>query len=229
MGQIGQWHSHVFEVSHHLVRSFTGLQIKGGIETDTKETKGQKYTYRKSGSPAEISMTIHLFASLGCDVQEEAMALVYEAQAGTFDYFYLGQDKLVPYQLMLTSATVQEVNIAPGGQWVRADVAVKFSQSDGTGGTAGSGGKAGSGSSKDKLRMIDKEAKEVLAILRQYVKDAPTVTVEAEVRQTVRDTDVAVNQNAKAASLVMKNPGAVSSSPGTRFAPTTKKIVPDTR
>ena len=58
MPEVGKWNSHTFVVSPNVIRSFTGLTIKGSSETEDKETGGQKYVSRKSGKPAEISLTV---------------------------------------------------------------------------------------------------------------------------------------------------------------------------
>lgn len=151
MAEIGRWNGHKFEVSSSLVRSFTGLQIKGSSETEDKEDGSQKYVSRKKGKPVEVSFTIHLNARLGCDVRSEALKFVSEARAGSKDYFYVGNKKLVTCQLMLTDATVKEIGLINKGTWTQADVQVTMKQcskNDGaSGGGSSSGGGGGGGSS----------------------------------------------------------------------------------
>lgn len=149
MAEIGRWNGHKFEVSSSLIRSFTGLQIKGSSETEDKEDGSQKYVSRKKGKPVEVSFTIHLNARLGCNVRSEALKFVSEARAGKKDYFYVGNKKLVTCQLMLTDATVKEIGLINKGTWTQADVQVTMKQcskNDGaSGGCSGSGGGGGGG------------------------------------------------------------------------------------
>ena len=149
MAEIGRWNGHKFEVSSSLIRSFTGLQIKGSSETEDKEDGSQKYVSRKKGKPVEVSFTIHLNARLGCNVRSEALKFVSEARDGKKDYFYVGNKKLVTCQLMLTDATVKEIGLINKGTWTQADVQVTMKQcskNDGaSGGGSGSGGGGGGG------------------------------------------------------------------------------------
>lgn len=147
MAEIGRWGGHKFEVSAEVVRSFTGLTIKGSSETEDKTSSKQKYVSRKNGKPVEISLTAHLSAFLGCDVRAEALAFVDHARAGKTDYFYVGDAKLVTCQLMLTDASVEEVEISGGNTWTRADVKLTMKQCSKNDGSSGSGS-SGSGGSK---------------------------------------------------------------------------------
>lgn len=140
MAEIGRWNGHKFEVSSSLIRSFTGLQIKGSSETEDKEDGSQKYVSRKKGKPVEVSFTIHLNARLGCNVRSEALKFVSEARAGKKDYFYVGNKKLVTCQLMLTDATVKEIGLINKGTWTQADVQVTMKQCSKNDGAPGSSG-----------------------------------------------------------------------------------------
>lgn len=148
--QKGRWNGHKFKVSANLIRGFDSLQIKGSSATEEKKKNGQIYIARKNGRPAEVSITVHLNAFTGCEVRKEAMKFVSEAQKGKKDYFYVGNKKLTPYKLLLTDATVKEIQIAPDHTWVSADVQLTFKQT-GTGGKSVSGstgnGSSGGGSS----------------------------------------------------------------------------------
>lgn len=149
MAEIGRWNGHKFEVSSSLIRSFTGLQIKGSSETEDKEDGSQKYVSRKKGKPVEVSFTIHLNARLGCNVRSEALKFVSEARAGKKDYFYVGNKKLVTCQLMLTDATVKEIGLINKGTWTQADVQVTMKQCSKNDGASGGGsGSVGGGGSK---------------------------------------------------------------------------------
>ena len=154
--ETGRWNGHKFVVSAKLIRGFNGLPIKGSNETEDKKKSGQIYVTRKNGRPAEITMTAHLNAFTGCNVRSEALKFVEQAQKGASDYFYIGNKKLVTYKLLLTDATVKEVQIAYNHTWVNAEVQLTFKQT-GVGGTSvnnssksnsggGSSGGGGSGS-----------------------------------------------------------------------------------
>lgn len=151
--ETGRWNGHKFTVSSKLIRGFDGLQIKGSNETEDKKKSGQLYVARKNGRPAEITMTVHLNAFTGCSVRKEALAFVSEAQKGKKDYFYIGTKKLVTYKLLLTDATVKEIQIAHNHTWTSADVQLTFKQT-GTGGKSvnSKSSKNSSGSQKQSVR-----------------------------------------------------------------------------
>ena len=151
MAEIGSWNGHAFTVSPNLIRSFTGLTIRGSSETEDKTGDGQKYVARKNSNPAEVSLTAELSALTGCDVQNEALQFVDEARAGAQNYFYLSGKKLIPCQLMLTEASVSETQIAPGGKWISCKVKLTMKQcakydgtSSGSGGSSSASGSSGS-------------------------------------------------------------------------------------
>lgn len=128
VAQIGRWNGHTFEVGPTLIRSFTGLTIKGGSNIDEKNADKNEYVTRKNGKPKEIGLTLSLLARLGCDVRAEAMAFVDEAYKGAKDYFYVGDRKLLTCSMMLTEAEVSEVEMTNGAVWTRADVKCSFMQ-----------------------------------------------------------------------------------------------------
>ncbi len=129
MAETGKWYKHTFEVSDSVIRGFSGLQIKSSSEVAEKNAKKQKYVVRKNGKPFEVSMTVTLHAGLGNDVRTEAMAFLEEARTGASDYFYVGEEKLLPYKLILADATVKDCEISPTGQWVKAVVTLTMKQS----------------------------------------------------------------------------------------------------
>lgn len=135
MAEIARWGGHVFEVSPKVIRSFIDLQIKGSCETEQNED-GDKFEKRKGSLPMEVSFTVILNALAGVDVRNEAMSLVDQAAAGKADYIYVGAYKLVPCRMMLTEATVAEVQIAPNGTWIAASVMVIMRQSVVEGGSS---------------------------------------------------------------------------------------------
>ena len=156
--EMGRWNGHKFIVSPKLIYSFEGLQIKGSSEMKEKKETEQGTVARKGSNPTEISMTIPLNAFTGCDVRKEALAFIGEAKAGKSDYFYVASKKLVSCKMMLTDATVKEVQITATGKWKYAEVQVTMKQcgkgdgfmggsSSSSGGSGGSGGSSGGGSS----------------------------------------------------------------------------------
>ena len=182
MPEVGKWNSHTFVVSPNVIRSFTGLTIKGSSETEDKETGGQKYVSRKSGKPAEISLTVLLSALTGNDVRNEALAFVDEARRGSQGYFYVGGKKLVTCQLMLTDASISETQIASNGVWVGCKVQLTFKQSgkyDGeSGGSSSGGGSSGGSSGGSKKSSVKKKTTTSSGIL-SAVKGAVTGAISA--------------------------------------------------
>ena len=134
--EMGRWNGHKFVISPKKIYSFTGLQVKGSSELKDKKDSGQGKVARKGGNPTEVSLTIPINAFTGCDVRKEAMAFVSEARAGKSDYFYVGNKKLVSCKLMLTDATVKEVEITAKGVWKKADVQVTMKQCNKGGGSS---------------------------------------------------------------------------------------------
>ena len=152
MAEIGRWGGQKFEVKSGYVQGFTGLSIKGSSETEDKESGSEKYVSRKNGKPTEIGLTVHLNALTGCkNVRDTAMWFVNQARAGKKDYFYIKDGKLVPCQVMLTEASVKEIEMTNKGDWIMCDVQLTLKQCtkwDGTtGGGGGSSGDGGGGSS----------------------------------------------------------------------------------
>lgn len=165
--QIGSWGNHTFEVNPVLIRSFTGLTIRGGAEVDEKTSNNQKYVRRKAGNAHELTVTVILSAYMGCDVRAEAMSFVEDARNCEEGYFYIAGKKLLPETLMLTEAQVSEVELSPSGEMVHAQVQLTMKQSD-KGDAKGSGSatqskknKKGTGNTSTKAEQKE-NAKEVM-------------------------------------------------------------------
>nr|DAF49239.1 MAG TPA: hypothetical protein [Caudovirales sp. ctrNG92] len=165
--QIGSWGNHTFEVNPVLIRSFTGLTIRGGAEVDEKTSNNQKYVRRKAGNAHELTVTVILNAYMGCDVRAEAMSFVEDARNCEEGYFYIAGKKLLPETLMLTEAQVSEVELSPTGEMVHAQVQLTMQQSDkgdakGSGSaTQGKGNKKGTGNTSTKAEQKE-NAKEFM-------------------------------------------------------------------
>lgn len=149
---MASWNGFNFEVSPYVVRGFEGLTIKGGTETEDKVAEEQKYVERKNSTTTEISLSIYLNTYLGCSVREEANRFIRSAMDGDANYFYVGNQKLVTYKLMLTQAEVTEVEIAPEGTWVSCKIKLtmkqceKYKTKSSSSGSSGSGKKTVTGS-----------------------------------------------------------------------------------
>lgn len=165
--QIGSWGNHTFEVNPVLIRSFTGLTIRGGAEVDEKTSNNQKYVRRKAGNAHELTVTVILNAYMGCDVRAEAMSFVEDARNCEEGYFYIAGKKLLPEPLMLTEAQVSEVELSPTGEMVHAQVQLTMQQSDkgdakgGGSATQSKKNKKGTGNTSTKAEQKE-NAKEVM-------------------------------------------------------------------
>lgn len=229
MPEVGKWNSHTFVVSPNVIRSFTGLTIKGSSETEDKETGGQKYVSRKSGKPAEISLTVLLSALTGNDVRNEALAFVDEARRGSQGYFYVGGKKLVTCQLMLTDASISETQIASNGVWVGCKVQLTFKQSgkyDGESGGSSSGGGRGSSSSGGSKKTSVKKKTTTSSSILSAVKGAVTGAISAV--KKVAGAVGAVTGISKAVSTIKRITNNAKKQSQTTKKKTTpaKKVVP---
>lgn len=229
MLEVGKWNSHTFVVSPNVIRSFTGLTIKGSSETEDKETGGQKYVSRKSGKPAEISLTVLLSALTGNDVRNEALAFVDEARRGSQGYFYVGGKKLVTCQLMLTDASISETQIASNGVWVGCKVQLTFKQSgkyDGESGGSSSGGGRGSSSSGGSKKTSVKKKTTTSSSILSAVKGAVTGAISAV--KKVTGAVGAITGISKAVSTIKRITNNAKKQSQTTKKKTTpaKKVVP---
>lgn len=229
MPEVGKWNSHTFVVSPNVIRSFTGLTIKGSSETEDKETGGQKYVSRKSGKPAEISLTVLLSALTGNDVRNEALAFVDEARRGSQGYFYVGGKKLVTCQLMLTDASISETQIASNGVWVGCKVQLTFKQSgkyDGESGGSSSGGGRGSSSSGGSKKTSVKKKTTTSSSILSAVKGDVTGAISAV--KKVTGAVGAITGISKAVSTIKRITNNAKKQSQTTKKKTTpaKKVVP---
>ena len=200
MPETGKWNGHTFVVSPVLVRGFTDLAIKGSSKTEDKVSDEQGYAARKSAQPREITMTVGLFASLGCDVRSEAMAFVDEACEGAEDYLYVGGKKLVECSLMLTEASVEETDIAPSGTWVKASVKLTFKQATRKDGKkSGSSGGSGNGGGSTKKQSVKYKVSPGLAAKHaQSVKStAEIVSAEYAAKQYKKNAAAEISKSTK--------------------------------
>ena len=129
MAEIALWNNHSFVVSPSVIRGFSDLTIKAGSSTNDKTSSNQTYVTRKHGDAYELSRTVGLSEFTGCDVRNEAMTLLEEARTGKSDYFYIAGVKIVTCKLMLTSASVDEVEMNASGTWISCKVKLTFKQS----------------------------------------------------------------------------------------------------
>lgn len=195
MAEIGRWWTHTFEVSPTLIRGFSGLQVKGGSETDTKTSGKHKYVTWKNTKPMEISLTISLNHLMGCDVRAEAIDFVENAYCARTDYFYVGNKKLLQCKLMLVDATVKEITILPNGTWAKAQVSLtmkqanKYGSSSTSTASSGSSSRGSSGGSSKKTSTKTKKkttGKKTVVEVDAITGAAPHVAKTAKVTNTIR-------------------------------------------
>lgn len=208
MAEIGRWNGHRFEVSSNRIRGFHSLTLKGASETEDKTASGQKYVSRKNAQPTEIGLTVHLDARLGIDVRTEALAFVSQAMAGKKDYFYIGGKKLAPCKMMLTEASVSEIELSPKGKWIRADVALTMKQASKNDSTAaksnGSGNKSsGSGNKASVKKKNTKNKKDSLGdLVKKGVANALDLIKKAKSITATKKTAVKKTNSVKGLSVV---------------------------
>ncbi len=182
MAEIGRWSGLKFEVKSGFVLGFTGLTIKGAVETEDKESNSIKYVANKARKPTEVSLTVHLDARTGADVRDTAMKLVEKATYGAEDYFYIASKKLVPYRMKLVTADVSEIRMTNNGKWICCDVKMTMKQSsplDGsapTGSSQSTGGTNQSSSGRNRKFMVQIPGMSVLTI---YAGSALAAAVKA--------------------------------------------------
>jgi len=152
---VASWGSHQFIVSPELIRGFSDMTLKASLETETKTSGSEQYVTRKVAKPVEGSMTALLNAHTGCDVRADAEGYLASARNGESDYLYVGEKKLFTGKLMLTDASVTEVQLTPGGKWVSAKVQLTFKQASKEDGSTSSStvSSGGSGSSSKKASV----------------------------------------------------------------------------
>ena len=213
MPETASWGGHKLTVSAKVIRGFTGLSVKGGLETEAVDANGQEYVTRKKGKPLEVSMTAELNAATGCNVRDEALSYVAKARDGKRDFLYIGGTKIAACQMYLTEASAEEIVISPGGAWISAKVQLTFrqaSQNDGSLYTppapppppaAASGGGGGGGG---KVNMKPAVAKAMKAILAFQSKTMAKPVVKTEVNKAV-NTINAIIKDAKKASPPKNN------------------------
>lgn len=199
MALIGHWGERVFEVSPQAIRSFNDLKIKVSSDTETVTASGQQYMKWKNLKATEITLTVQLRSGLGYDVAGEAYAWIGDALAkNKKNYFYLNDGKLMPYPLLLTDATVSNVEINAAGIWTGADVAMTLKQAallDGSSGSGGGGGGGGGNGTPQKQSVSPTRtttAKTVAAALPEVVTNA----VNSAVATITRIVNAARNASA---------------------------------
>lgn len=137
-----RWAGFIFCVRHDRVLGLKDLTINATCETEDKDSGGEKFVAKKSGKPAEVTLTAILNARLGINVQQEALAMQDAARNGTKDYMYTATAKLLPCLLMLTGAKIGKTVLTPTDAWRSCEVALTFKQaSKWDGSTSASSGK----------------------------------------------------------------------------------------
>ena len=143
MALLAEWNGHRFEVTPYAIRGFGDLSISGSCKTsDTSKTftinvpnlnkkTGQhtnKFKKFSAGEPIDLSFNAYLHTQLGCDVRNEAMDFINDAERGAKGYLYIDGHKIVTCEMMLTKANVTDVKIASNGWWLSATVQLTMAQ-----------------------------------------------------------------------------------------------------
>ena len=197
--EMGRWGGRTFTVTSRVMRSFSGLTVKGSSETEDKKENNQSYVSRKSGKPAEISMSVLLHAALNVDVRAEAMAFVADAQAGRCDYLYIGSAKLVTCQVMLTDAEVTETTISPNGTWISVMVKLTFKQCsrfEGQTETKQSGGWTGAKLTDKAKEALKQTGEDIAEAIKKGIAKGLVPTTGQQVEYSQIDAEKQVAQTA---------------------------------
>lgn len=200
MAEIALWNNHSFVVSPSVIRGFSDLTIKAGSATNDKTSSNQVYVTRKSGNAYELSMTVGLHEFTGCDVRNEAMTLLEEARTGKSDYFYIAGVKIVTCTLMLTSASIEEVEMNAKGTWISCKVKLTFKQSskmDSTVSTSTTTKKSSSSSSSKKSSSSSSNSKNSKTTGSYATMNASQLTVN---KAPITTTSSSNTEKAKAAT-----------------------------
>ena len=225
MGEIARWNGHIFEVSAGLIRGFSGLTIKGSSETEDKSSNNQKYVSRKNGKPREVSFDVILRAQLGCDVRTEALKFVDEATAGAKDYCYIGNKKLLPCSLMLTEASISDIDLIGTGTWTRAQVKCTFKQcSKNDSSSSRSSGSSGSSGSKKTSTAVPFWTK-VGDMVEHLFNDIKTVATDALTGKTSTKTQTQIDTENGQAQIDKLKKNANIASAKTKLLPIKDKLI----
>ena len=130
---------------------FDDLKISGECAVEENTSGTAQYVSRKNGKAGQVSFTAILNAALGADVRKTALEFEAAARYGQTGTLVVGEEALLPYEMMLTKAEISEIVISPTGKWVSAKAALTLRQAgtDGKesygedGGAGGGGGGSG--------------------------------------------------------------------------------------
>lgn len=139
---------------------FDDLKFSGECAVEENTSGTAQYVSRKNGKAGQVSFTAILNAALGADVRKAALEFEAAARYGQTGTLVVGEEALLPYEMMLTKAEISEIVISPAGKWVSAKAALTLRQagidgkeSYGEDGGSGGGG-AGGGSGEGDLRLV---------------------------------------------------------------------------
>lgn len=139
---------------------FDDLRFSGECAVEENTSGTAQYVSRKNGKAGQVSFTAILNAALGADVRKTALEFEAAARYGQTGTLVVGEEALLPYEMMLTKAEISEIVISPAGKWVSAKAALTLRQagtdgkeSYGEDGGTGSGG-GGAGGSEGDQRLV---------------------------------------------------------------------------
>lgn len=132
---------------------FDDLKFSGECAVEENTSGTAQYVSRKNGKAGQVGFTAILNAALGADVRKTALEFEAAARYGQTGTLVVGEEALLPYEMMLTKAEISEIVISPTGKWVSAKAALTLRQAgidgkesygeDGSGGGGGGGSGAG--------------------------------------------------------------------------------------
>ncbi len=123
---------------------FDDLKFSGECAVEENTSGTAQYVSRKNGKAGQVSFTAILNAALGADVRKAALEFEAAARYGQTGTLVVGEEALLPYEMMLTKAEISEIVISPAGKWVSAKAALTLRQA-GTDGKESYGEDGGAG------------------------------------------------------------------------------------
>lgn len=164
MGVIAQWGEINFEITTDSALLIHDLKLTAETDTEDKTKNKQGYASYKNGKAAKIDFDVEVLSAFGQDVRQIVTKFLDAAQRGSKEYFYVGGEKIFPAKTMMTKAEASEIEMSPGGTWIRAKISISLEQASADyiipnpakeKKKSGGGGGGGSGSGKVSVKTQD--------------------------------------------------------------------------
>lgn len=110
---VAKWNDWEFKVEAHYIHSFSELLFDFEAETEEVTNGTQKYVKLKHQKARSATLKVPLDAKTGADVPAALAWLQSAVYHGTSAHFYLGAEKLLPCELMLTRVRVTKSEVTP--------------------------------------------------------------------------------------------------------------------